>query len=89
MPGGSGGRQRTGELFLGLGVSSQEIDEGTVERLWRNCGLDPLDINNAVKGQYVSILRDVNSDSTEINSKLRLLTKVGNAKRPLPTFLMN
>ncbi|KAJ0974799.1 hypothetical protein J5N97_016764 [Dioscorea zingiberensis] len=77
MPGGSGGRQRTGELFLGLGVSSQEIDEGTVERLWRNCGLDPLDINNAVKGQYVSILRDVNSDSTEINSKLRLLTKVG------------
>lgn len=30
MPRGFRGRQRTGELLLGLGVSSQEVDEDTV-----------------------------------------------------------
>ncbi|KAM0937067.1 putative formin, FH2 domain-containing protein [Dioscorea sansibarensis] len=77
MPGGFGGRQRTGELLLGLGVSSQDVDEAMVGRLWRNCGLDPLNINNVVKGLYVSILRDINSDSAETNLKLRSLMKVG------------
>lgn len=77
MPRGFRGRQRTGELLLGLGVSSQEVDEDTVGRMWRNCGLDPLNINNVMKGQYLSILRDINSDSAETNLKLRSLMKVG------------
>ncbi|KAH7679372.1 Exocyst complex component Sec3 C-terminal protein [Dioscorea alata] len=54
-----------------------ERNERNVGRLWRNCGLDPLNINNVMKGQYLSILRDINSDSAETNLKLRSLMKVG------------